>query len=112
MHPDFWCYVAQFAAAVIYTLIAEFVLKRRYEPGYTWAMGMWGIAQVGLIAAGRMAWTPLPSLASAAMAWWVWWLVFWSFVAALLPIAGWQLALQFRRWEQVQDAWERWSGRP
>lgn len=110
-NPDTLTYLAQFVAATIYALVAEFVLKRHYEPNYTWLMGMWGIGQVGLIVAARLAWAPLPSLFQAALVWWVWWLIFWSFVAALLPIAVWQLVLQGRRWKRVQDAWEWWSHR-
>jgi MFS family permease len=111
MNPDFWCYVAQFVAAVVYALIAELALKRRYEPNYTWAMGMWGIGQVGLIVAARLAWAPLPALFQAELVWWVWWLIFWSFVAAAFPIVGWQLAMVGRRWRQVAAAWERWNSR-
>lgn len=110
MAPDFLTYLGQSVAATLYALVLEFGCKRRYEPGYTWVAVVWGVAQVGLIVAARLAWAPVPPGYPGAVAWWVWWLVFWSFCAAGLPIITWQLILQALRWRQVQAAWESWNG--
>lgn len=111
MSPDGLTYAAQFAGAAIYAVVLEVGLKRRYEPGYTWVAVVWGVAQVGLIIAARLAWAPIPPGYPAAVAWWVWWLTFWSFCAAGLPIILWQTVIQARRWRQIQAAWEAWNGR-
>lgn len=95
MNADSYLYCAQFLAAVGFALVCELVLKRRFEEaGYTWALATVGIAQVGLIVAARLALAPVPPLAGADAAWWTWWLIFWSFLAAALPIWYWQLRLQ------------------
>lgn len=111
MTADAVLYLAQFAAATVFALVCEFVFKRRYEPGYTWAPAMAGIAQVGLLVAARLAWAPLPNLEGAALVWWVWWLIFWSFVASAVPVVFWQVVLQDRRWKRASEAWERWNSR-
>lgn len=94
---DALCYLAQALAATLYAILLEGVLKRRYEPNWTWATVVGGVAMVGLIVAGRLAWGPLPALDGRALAWWVWLTVFWSFCAAAVPIIVWQLILQHRR---------------
>lgn len=109
MNPDWLLYGAQVAGAVLFALVCELVLKRRYEPGYTWAPATWGIAQVGLLVAARLAWFPLPQLPDAASAvWWLWWLIFYSFLWAAVPIWFWQIVIQDRRWRLAAAAWERW----
>jgi hypothetical protein len=70
-----------------------------------------GIAQVGLLVAARLALAPVPQVAPDAVAWWLWQLVFWSFMGAAAPIWAWQIGLQSRRWRATLAAWERWGGR-
>ena len=94
MEANVYLYSAQFLAAVGFALVCEYLLKRKFEEaGYTWALATVGIAQVGLIVAARLALAPVPALTGAAMAWWTWWTIFWSFLAAALPIWIWQLRL-------------------
>ena len=99
---DLATYIAQFAAASAYAAVLELGLKRRYEPDHTWVTVVWGTAQTGLILAARLALAPVPDLAGADLAWWVWWLWTWSFAAGGLPIIAWQVIIQKRRWQAVQ----------
>lgn len=108
---DALCYLAQFVASGIYAVVLEFGFRRKYEPNWTWATVVWGVAQVGLIIAARLAWGPLPILFYETMAWWVWWLMFWSFCASGAPIIIWQFIKMSSRHRAVQATWERWSQR-
>lgn len=108
---DLTLYGAQALAAVIYALIVEFSGLRRWaEPGRVVVLATAGIAQVGLIVAARLALAPVPQLPPSGVAWWLWWVVFWSFMAAAAPIWIWQLVLQSRRVRATLEAWERWHG--
>lgn len=111
MSADFVLIVSQFITALLFVLVCEFLLKRRYEPDYTAVLATVGIAQVGLLVAARLAWAPLPALDGPALTWWLWWLIFWSFIAAAIPIWIWQLVIQGKRWRKVNTAWERWNKR-
>lgn len=90
--PDFLLYVSQFASAALLSAVLEHVFHRSYEPDFTWAVVVWGVAQVGLLVALRLwLWGAPPDLSAVQAAWWCWWIIFWSFVAAALPVIGWQL---------------------
>lgn len=93
MGPDMWLLVAQTAAGLALALVLEYVLHRRYEDRWTWLTVVWGVGQVGLLVAARLALAPPPALPPDAIAWWVWRLTFWSFVAAGFPIILWQILL-------------------
>jgi hypothetical protein len=109
---DLILYVAQAVAAVLYAVIVEASGLRRWaEPGRVYVLATAGIAQVGLLVAARLALAPVPAQAPSAVAWWLWWLIFWSFMAAAAPIWIWQLGLQSRRIRATLAAWERWGGR-
>lgn len=90
--PDFLLYATQFCAAICLAAILEHVFHRSYEPDWTWVCVVIGVAQVGLLVAARLALFGVdPARSAASAAWYVWWLIFWSFVAAALPIVSWQL---------------------
>jgi hypothetical protein len=97
MFADFLLYAGQAVAAAILAAVLEFGFRRRYEPHATWVVVMWGVAQVGLLVALRLAIAPIAGADAQAGAWAAWWLVFWSFCAAAVPVVGWQLAIQRSR---------------
>jgi hypothetical protein len=94
MTADVLLYVAQFAVASLYAYVLEVTLQRRYEPRGTWMTVVVGTALVGLLVAARLALAPLPTITGEGMAWYVWWIVTYSFVASGSPIIIWQLALR------------------
>jgi len=97
MIADLLLYCTQALAAAAYAAVLELCFKRAYEPDFTWLTVVWGVGQVGTLVAIRLAAAPIAGADAQAGAWYAWWLVFWSFVAAALPIIGWQLVVQRRR---------------
>lgn len=94
---DYALYAAQLVGGIVYALFLEFVLKRRYEiKGHTWGTVVGGVAMVGLIVAGRLAWWPLPALVASDLVWWSWWLWTGSFFASGAPIIIWQFIVHDR----------------
>jgi hypothetical protein len=109
---DMVLYAVQAGAAILYAITVEATGLRRWaEPGRVYVLATAGIAQVGLLVAARLALAPVPALSPDAVAWWLWWAIFWSFMAAAAPIWTWQIALQSKRVRDTLAAWERWGGR-
>jgi hypothetical protein len=96
MPADTILYAAQLCTGILYAAVLEYGLQRRYEPRWTWITVVIGTALVGLLVALRLALAPAPDLAGSDLAWWVWWLVAWSFVSSGSPIIVWQVALRHR----------------
>lgn len=97
-------YVATFIAAALYAVFLQ-LLGKAYEPRWTWLTVVVGVGLVMLGAAARIRFLPLPALAGADLAWWVWWQVAWHFCTGGAPIIVWQIwqerrmlidALQYR----------------
>lgn len=89
-------YVGAAASAAIYAAILERIGRENYEPDYTVVTVMIGVALTGGWVALRLL-APLPDLPPQALAWWVWRLMFWMFVATGLPITLWQVWQARRR---------------
>lgn len=88
-HADLIAYGALMLASTLYSVWLE-SLKKAYEPDWTWATVMGGIALTGGFVALRLA-LHLPTLPPSQMAWWVWWAWFWGFVWSGIPIIVWQI---------------------
>lgn len=99
---DYALFAAQFVGGTLYALFLQFVLGRRYEiKGHTWGTVVAGVAMVGLIVAGRIAWAALPSFDSSALVWWSWWIWTGSFCASGAPIIIWQFIVHDRNVQEL-----------
>lgn len=86
---DLLLYLVQAIAMTAVVLFIELVLKRAplSDSNSIWAV-TWAVAQVGLLALARLHLFPLEGTAQdGAIHCWV--IVFWSFVAAFIPVAAW-----------------------
>jgi len=101
---DTACYFAQVAAGICYALFLEFVVtRRRYENGGTWATVVIGVLMVGLIVRARLLWGSAPPLPPLGLIDWQWWLWVYSFMAAGVPIVGWQLIIRYQHIKAILD---------
>lgn len=98
LSPDMLLYIAQFVAMSLVAAVLELGFHRSYEAsGYTWVVVTWAVAQVGLLARARLHLVPLADGDAQEGALRCWNIVFWSFVASLLPVASWQIAVHHRQ---------------
>jgi drug/metabolite transporter (DMT)-like permease len=88
---DFHFYLGAAATSALYALALEKIGRERYEPDFTVVTVMVGVALTGGWVALRLALAPLPDLAGIALAWYVWWLMFWMFVSTGIPVTSWQI---------------------
>lgn len=102
---DVTLYFIQFIAMTCVVLFLEFGLERRIvADGHTvWAI-VWAVAQVGLLVLARLYIAPIAgqTVQDGAISCWV--IVFWSFVAAAIPVIAWT---QITNHQQVQRLIER-----
>ena len=89
-------YLVTFGLAALYAMFLH-KLDRRYEPDWTIATVVGGVALTGCGVAIRLYAGALPALHSAALVWWVWWLFVTHFAASGLAIAIWQIYQAKRR---------------
>lgn len=88
--PDFILYAAQFIAMLVVVVVLEYGNKRRFlASGKALWPVTWAVAQVGLIVLARLYLAPLTEGSAQDGAIAVWWMVFWSFVASLIPVGSW-----------------------
>jgi hypothetical protein len=99
MH-DIAFYAGAALSATIYAAILEAIGRETYEPDFTVVTVMLGVALTGAWVALRLL-APLPDLAPTELAWWVWRLMFWMFVATGLPVTAWQIWQARKRIRQL-----------
>lgn len=102
---DYILFAAQFVGGLLFALVLQFVLGRRYEiKGHTWATVVWGVAQTGLLIAVRLYVAPLQHFPHAeAAVWWSWRLWTLSFCASGVPIIVWQFIVHDRNVNELRD---------
>ena len=92
MVDDLPYYLGATLSSGLYALALEALGSERYEPDLTVLTVMGGVGLTGGWVALRLALAPLPAgLPDLALAWWVWWVTFWMFVATGAPIVAWQV---------------------
>lgn len=90
-------------AAIVSAAYAAFLesLDKAYEPQWTWATVVAGVALTG----GCVAWRfvgPIPALHGRTLAWWCWQQMFLHFCATGGPIIAWQLWKDARAREEAR----------
>lgn len=99
-------YLFLFFATSAYALILERFRRdatHHYAPRWTWVTVVVGVAIVGAFVALHLL-AGIPTGNAATVAWRVWWIWFWHFVAGGAPIIAWQVIVDRRDIEQALRA--------